>query len=177
MKPILAVAILSTVFSVSRLPAEEPGADPRKRMIFQPGQTEITTPVASPTPAAINTGTPDEAIQAFFLALKAGQVDPAYDALVRGTVISERSDDVKQLKARTSQAIESYGPIAGFEKIGTLAAGNSLIRHTCISLNEDLPLRWRFYFYKGPSGWKLVDLRVDDGLVELFEEVAREPKK
>lgn len=177
MNPILAIAIVSTVFSVSRLHAEEPGADPRKRMIFQPGQTEIATPVASPTPAAINTGTPDEAIQAFFLALKAGQVDPAYDALVRGTVISERSDDVKQLKARTSQAIESYGPIAGFEKIGTLAAGNSLIRHTCISLNEDLPLRWRFYFYKGPSGWKLVDLRVDDGLVELFEEVAREPKK
>lgn len=177
MNPILAIATIATVFSFSCLHAEEPGADPRKRMIFQPGQTEIATPVASPTPAAINTGTPDEAIQAFFLALKAGQVDPAYDALVRGTVISERNDDVKQLKARTSQAIESYGPIAGFEKIGTLAAGNSLIRHTCISLNEDLPLRWRFYFYKGPSGWKLVDLRVDDGLVELFEEVAREPKK
>jgi len=177
MNPLLAILTLTALFSVSSIRAEEPGADPRKRMIFQPGQTELATPAASPTPAAINTSTPDEAIQAFFLALKAGQVDPAYEALVRGTVIAERNEDVKQLKARTSQAIDSYGPIAGFEKIGSLAAGNSLIRHTCISLNQDLPLRWRFYFYKGPSGWKLVDLRVDDGLVELFEEVAREQKK
>ena len=39
-----------------------------------------------------------------------------------------------------------------------------------------LPLRWRFYFYKAQGTWKLVDLRVDDGLVELFEESIR-PRK
>jgi hypothetical protein len=46
----------------------------------------------------------------------------------------------------------------------------------CISLNSDLPLRWRFYFYKSQGAWKLVDLRVDDGLVELFEEAGRARK-
>jgi hypothetical protein len=44
-------------------------------------------------------------------------------------------------------------------------------------LNEDLPLRWRFYFYRSENKWKLVDLRVDDGIVELFDEVARNRRK
>jgi len=170
---IAALALLATLGS---LLAQEPGSDPRKRMIFQPGETVPEAPVATPTPVPVRSGKPIEAIQAFFLALKTGEVDAAYEALVRDTVISERRENVKELKARTRQALDSYGPVAGFEVIGTLPAGESLIRFTCISLNNDLPLRWRFYFYKGPGGWKLVDLRVDDGLVELFEEVARDQK-
>jgi hypothetical protein len=44
-------------------------------------------------------------------------------------------------------------------------------------LNEDLPLRWRFYFYRTEGKWKIVDLRVDDGIVELFDEVARNRRR
>ena len=54
--------------------------------------------------------------------------------------------------------------------------GSSLLRQSCISLNSDLPLRWRFYFYKSKGTWKLVDLRVDDALVELFEDGERARK-
>ena len=54
--------------------------------------------------------------------------------------------------------------------------GESLMRRTCISLNADLPLRWRFYFYKSGGAWRLVDLRVDDALVELFEDSGRAKK-
>jgi len=173
----LLFTILVALTTAGHSLAEEPGSDPRKRMIFQPGQTEPVAPVATPTPVATRSDRPIEAIQGFFLALKTGAVDAAYDGLVRNTVIADRAENVKELKARTKQALESYGPISGFEVIGTLPAGDSLVRFTCISLNNDLPLRWRFYFYKGPGGWKLVDLRVDDGLVELFEDVARDQKK
>jgi len=54
--------------------------------------------------------------------------------------------------------------------------GASLLRRTCISLNTDLPLRWRFYFYKSEGVWRLVDIRIDDGLVELFEDAGRSKK-
>jgi hypothetical protein len=172
------VLVIALTVAASALNAQEADkSDPRKRMVFPAAATEpAPTPVPAATPSP-KTDSPLATINAFFLALKSGLVDAAYDALARGTVISERKENVLQLKARTTQALDSYGPISGFEVIGTLEAGKNLTRYTCISLNTDLPLRWRFYFYRGPDGWKLVDLRVDDGLVELFEEVAREQAK
>lgn len=147
------------------------------RMIFQPGATE---PImnATPTPAPVQRvgENPSEVMDAFFAALKANHVDAGYDALVKGTIISERADDVAALKSRTKTAMDNYGPIAGYETVDEKVVGSSLLRRTCISLNSDLPLRWRFYFYKSGGTWKLVDLRVDDALVELFEEAGRAKK-
>ena len=84
---------------------------------------------------------------------------------------------MQKLKEKTLEALDNFGPIKGYDVVENLEIGQSLSRITCLSLNEDLPLRWRFYFYKADSQWRLVDLRVDDGLVELFEEVARKGKK
>lgn len=117
---------------------------------------------------------PEDIINAFFEALREEKVDEAYDALVRDTIIAERRDDVEALKRSTRQAMDAYGDITGFEIIQQMRAGTSLTRFTCLSLNTDLPLRWRFYFYRTPQGWKLVDLRIDDGLVELFDDIATE---
>ena len=118
---------------------------------------------------------PSEAMEMFFLALKAGQIDVAYDTLVKGSVIADRKDDVQGLKERTRHALDNFGPISG-EVIDEKTVGTSLLRKTCLSLNTDLPLRWRFYFYKSEGVWRLVDLRVDDGLVELFEDSVRARK-
>lgn len=154
-------------------------AGQRSSMIFAPGAKEptVSTPTPTATPAqAVSQGkaaSADDILNAFFLALKADQVDAAYDALVRNTIIAERQKDVDGLKAKTKEAIEGYGPIAGYEVVDEREVGTVLMRRTCISLNSDLPLRWRFYFYKTQGEWRLVDLRIDDGLVELFEDSAR----
>jgi len=146
--------------------SDDPG---RKRLVFPAGSSE---PLATPTPAG---KLPDAAsvIDTFFNTMKAGRTEAAYDALVKDTVIGQRAEDVKGLKERTQQAIDNYGPIAGYETVEERAVGTCLLRRTCISLNSDLPLRWRFYFYKSNDVWRLVDLRVDDGLVELFNEVTQ----
>ncbi len=149
------------------------------RMVFPPGALrpiETGSPTPAPAPGPRKLETPAEAIELFFLALKAGQVDAGYDALVRQTIIAERQNDVAALKERTKQAIDNYGPISGFEVVDEKTVGESLMRRTCISLNADLPLRWRFYFYKSGGAWRLVDLRVDDALVELFEDSGRAKK-
>jgi hypothetical protein len=149
--------------------AQEP-AD-RKKLVFQPGaDVPMPTPTAKTETKGLDAG---QVIDLFFLALQADKVDNAYDALVKNTIIAERAEDVAALKARTKEAIENYGPIRGYEIVEELSVGKNLLRRTCLSLNSDLPLRWRFYFYKGSGTWKLVDLRVDDGLVELFEDAAR----
>ncbi len=157
-------------------------SDQRKRMIFPSANPE---PQASASPSPASTAAPatgekhqDPAavIAAFFYALKAGQVEAAYEGLVKNTIIAERKENVNELKESTKKALDSYGPVSGYEVVDTLQVGSALVRQTCISLNQDLPLRWRFYFYRSEGAWKIVDMRVDDGLVELFEETARRQK-
>jgi hypothetical protein len=145
------------------------------RMVVQPGATEpAASPVPSPNPQ--KAGNPSEAIETFFATLRGGQIDAAYDTLVKDSIIADRRDDVAGLKKRTRDALDNFGPISGYETLDERLVGTSLLRRTCISLNSDLPLRWRFYFYKSEGTWKLVDLRVDDALIELFEEGSRARK-
>lgn len=120
---------------------------------------------------------PRPAIDLFFAQLAEGRVEEAYDNLVRGSIIEERKEDVDALKERSMRAIDAYGRVRSYEVLNEASAGTSLRRFTCLSLNEELPLRWRFYFYNSAKGWKLVDLRVDDGLVELFEEASARERK
>lgn len=173
---------LVAAFAVTQAFAQSPTPDNRKRLVFPPGASE-PLPTPSPTPAPVpaaaesaSVAKPNgaaETIDAFFLALKADKVDAAYDALVKGTIIADRAQDVASLKERTKHALDSYGPISGYEVVDEQIVGTVLFRRTCLSFNTDLPLRWRFYFYKSGGNWNLVDLRVDDGLVELFEDAAR----
>jgi hypothetical protein len=141
----------------------------KSRLVIPPGQTR---PAATPDPNELQRE-PRERIDAFFALLSRDRVDEAYTDLVKGTIIEERKEDVTTLKDRTQRALDAYGMIRHYEVLNELSAGSSLRRYTCLSLNEELPLRWRFYFYNSARGWKLVDLRVDDGLVELLEEAGR----
>jgi len=172
MRFVLIIFLTSSSISLAQQSSDKERAG---RMFFPPGMKE---PAASPTqvPGPRRADSPSEAMEMFFLALKAGQINAAYDALVKGSIIAERREDISGLKERTRQALDNYGPVSGYEVVDEKAVGTSLLRRTCISLNADLPLRWRFYFYKSEGSWKLVDLRVDDGLVELFEEAGRARK-
>lgn len=170
--PLVLLVLFAALATAS---AQSEGREKGGRIIFQPGATEPVI-TGTPTPTPRTADKPAEIMEAFFLALKAGQVDAGYDALVKGTIIADRTEDVTALKSRTKTALDGYGPVAGFEVVDEQTVGTSLLRRTCISLNSDLPLRWRFYFYKTGGAWRLVDLRVDDALVELFEEAGRAKK-
>lgn len=150
------------------------GEEGRKRIIFPPGAREPANAPSTASPASAARPEPEAAIREFFRALAAERIEEAYEALIRGTTLADREDDVKALKERTRQALDVCGPFAKYEVLEERKAGEHLWRWTCLSLHEDLPLRWRFYFYNpGGAGWRLVDLRVDDGLVELFEDAGR----
>jgi hypothetical protein len=73
--------------------------------------------------------------------------------LAKNTLIATKAENLEQLKKRTRDALDNFGPVTGYEVVETIEIGKSLFRQTCISLNEDLPLRWRFYFYRtGENG-------------------------
>ena len=50
-----------------------------------------------------------------------------------------------------------------------------MTRVTCLALAKQIPIRWRFYFYKASDTWKLVDIGINDRLVDLFEEPVAAP--
>jgi hypothetical protein len=172
MRLVVIVLLFSSALSLAQQGSDK---EPAGRTVFPRAVAQpAAPPISTPVPRA--PADPSEVVDAFFLALKAGQIDAAYDGLVKGSIIADRPEDVAALKKRTQEALDNYGPVSGYEMVDEKVVGTTLMRRTCISLNADLPLRWRFYFYKFEDAWKLVDLRVDDGLVELFEEGGRARK-
>jgi hypothetical protein len=137
---------------------------------------ETDTPASTSTPAATAATSssadkaPFQMVDTFFKSLEAGKVDQAYDQLLVGSKIAELSKDVSTLKTKTRDAIREFGDITGYESVSIKNVGTHLIRATYVSVGKDFPIRWRFYFYKTPEHWKLIDIRVDDRLADLFEE-------
>ena len=109
-------------------------------------------------------------LTAFFTQLTQKMVDEAYAGLTAGSTIAEKEDDVAKLKESTLQAMKLFGDFRGYELIEVRRVGRNLQRVTCLSLGKDLPLRWRFYFYRSGNVWRLIDMRVDDRLMDLFDE-------
>jgi len=129
-----------------------------------------------PTPAPTTTApqgpirTPDEIVGTFFATLQADKVDAAYDTLDAEFAMMDRGDQSKAMRAQTQKALDAYGPVLGNELVRDEKFGTHLMRRTYVLVGEQLPLRWKFYFYKSADRWKLIDLRIDDALVEWFDE-------
>ena len=141
------------------------------RMVFEPGATVPAGMEIDPNPGQLKLNPAlGKTIGDFFLALRKKQIDEAYDQLTKGSKIAEKPEDVANLKNQTKKAVGFFGDIQGYELVEVHPVGTRLTRVTCLSLNRDLPLRWRFYFYRLDNEWKLVDLGVNDRLVDLFEE-------
>jgi len=172
---------------IENAPREEmvPSAIPRKLTDQLPSKatsTPTATPAASPEPTATPSSlsieapsapdprTPEQVVVDFFTSLQNDQVDAAYEGLSAGTMLMTKGEESRELRARTQSALDTYGPVHGFELVKTDRVGDLLERRTYVLHADVLPLRWKFYFYKGSGSWKLVDLRVDDALVELFDE-------
>ncbi len=107
-------------------------------------------------------------LNAFFENMQQAKIDAAYDALLEGSKINSRREDVASLHDHARKAITEYGAIQSFDILQSRFAGQNLLRVTVLSVGADYPLCWRFYFYKGGQDWRLLDLRVDDGLSGMF---------
>ena len=126
----------------------------------------ISIPASSP----LNDDLPTQMAADFFASLKKGQIDDAYATLTKGSKTIEKPEDLRILKQKTKEAIDVFGAIIGYELVETKRIGTHLMRRTYLSLGDEFPLRWRFYFYEAGGRWRLIDLRVDDRLTGMFDE-------
>lgn len=179
------VSLLITAIFIagaSAAPGQGRSTPERKTMIFQPGAKTPDAPASTPAPtrppAAVPVAQPvqpgldepGQAAAAFFGLLQKQAIDEAYAGLTKGSKIGVQPEELKNLKAKTNEALEVFGSILGHEVVETKTIGSHLMRRTYLSLGKDFPLRWRFYFYFSEGHWRLVDLRVDDRLSGMFEE-------
>jgi len=154
-------------------PAEKPPVKPADK----PAEKPPAEPEKDATPAVVTSTVPPEPSQiarAFFGLLAKGDVDGAYEGLMKGSNIAQRPEEVKSLKTKTKQAIDIFGTIHGYDLVELKPVGERLMRTTYLSFGHELPLRWRFYFYKAQEDWRLIDIRVDDKLNGIFEEAIEE---
>ena len=165
-------------------PPEKTGEKP-KVLIFQPGE-KLPNGVTEPGVAkgdvvqrAVHSNPmldgPAGIVTTFFASLKEGKIEEAYATLTKGSKIAEKPEELRQLKAKTREAIDVFGNINGFDFVESRAIGQRLVRATYVSLGKVFPLRWRFYFFKPEDVWRLIDMRVDDKLPGIFDET-EEPK-
>jgi hypothetical protein len=177
MRILLVLAVLcASAFAQSGIqsaPAEDastPSSAPKKL----PDKLEKPTPKPEPPKPK---RTPDEVAASFFDLLKADKVDAAYDTLKMEFGIAERDpDEARKIRAQTQKALDTFGPALSYEMILEEKLGTHLIRRTYLLIGEVLPLRWKFYFYKPAESWMLIDLRIDDGIPQWFDEKAQAKK-
>jgi len=141
---------------------------PAKPMVAAAAAAAPTVTIAASSP--INDDVPTQMAADFFASLKKGQIDDAYATLTKGSKTIEKPEDLRILKQKTKEAIEVFGAIIGYELVDTNRIGTHLMRRTYLSLGDEFPLRWRFYFYEAGGRWRLIDLRVDDRLTGMFDE-------
>lgn len=201
-RPFVSIFAIACVSAGALAAPEKPAATPKpaaektekapektKTLIFQPGEKlpsgsvpESAPAKAEPAPRAVHSALnpmqdgPSQMVAAFFAAIKDGKIDDGYAGLTKGSKIAEKPEELRQLKAKTREAVEVFGNIDGYDFVESKAIGQRLVRATYISQGKVFPLRWRFYFYKPENVWRLIDMRVDDKLTGIFDET-EEPVK
>jgi hypothetical protein len=161
----LAVGVLAQEKPTKEKPKTPPAATP---VPAEANRAETPRPTPATTPS---NDVPAQVASIFFGLLQKNEIDPAYEGLMKGSKIAERPEELKTLKSKTKEAIDVFGPIQNYELVETKNVGTRLLRRTYLSLNKEFPLRWRFYFYQSDNVWRLIDLRVDDRVTGMFDEV------
>jgi hypothetical protein len=168
------LALVLAALPISLQGQEESIPTPRTEQV-SPAMRPVAPPMqpiasaAAEKEAAASVG-PRSIVEKFFATLGLGKVEEAYAKLTEGSTIRENANQLEMLQTKTDGAIEEFGRIEGQELVEMEWAGSSLVRLTYLSLGEKFPLRWRFYFYQRNGVWRLVDIRVDDRLKDLFHE-------
>jgi hypothetical protein len=100
----------------------------------------------------------------FFVKLMETRVNAAYDQLLVGSPIKDKSSTVQNLVDKTSEALIAYGKPISVEFIKQQNYGDSIVRLVYILKYERAPLVWEFFFYQATpkSDWSLINLRFND---------------
>lgn len=109
-------------------------------------------------------------IDAFFQQLVKGEVQPAIQKIIEGSLIGNNPAQITNLISQINNAINLYGPLIGAEHVKTSTSAQSLCKVIAISKHAGYALKWTFLYYNGTTGWVLLNIEFNDDIESLFKE-------
>ena len=88
--------------------------------------------------------------------------------LLEGSKIAAKLEDVSKLQDRTTDMIQNYGAVRGYDLVNVEFVGKSLCRMTYLTRSDVAPVRWRIVFYRPADRWRVFNLQIDDAVMEFF---------
>ncbi|MFW6124741.1 MAG: hypothetical protein ACOC46_01225, partial [Pirellulales bacterium] len=107
-----------------------------------------------------------EAVEEFLATLARGEVDDAFQQILRGSPVADETEQVEHLVTQTENALRAYGAFRGSERLDIRSIGQSLVFLRYLYKTERLPLVWFFAYYRpdAQAEWNLVVIRFDTDL-------------
>lgn len=106
---------------------------------------------------------------AFFNALKRGEVDKAYTDLFAGTLVAQRTIEIQNLAGQTRVGLQTYGAVESW----------NLVRSDCISATycrlifqvdtAQIPVFFTFVIHRRNESWKALSVFFTDVSTPLFD--------
>jgi len=119
---------------------------------------------ATPAPAGAQpAATPEAPVRLFLSELLAGRMEQAVDGLfAASTTAGQKPGERENLIAQLNAAVQTYGPIIGFERSGAQASGSMAMRQYYLVQHRDMVVRWEFVLVRTGTGWKVDYFGFDD---------------
>ena len=111
------------------------------------------------------TAEPKAMADAFFKQIAAGDVKPAYDELMKGSlVLTSQPAQMDNLINQTNLGLKAYGNIRTAELVIEKAYGAYVKKLIYVTPMDKHPLVWRFHFFKSKDGWVVSSASFNDKL-------------
>ncbi|MEX0937511.1 MAG: hypothetical protein WDZ59_06590 [Pirellulales bacterium] len=105
-------------------------------------------------------------IHNLFEDLALGRAESAFDTLLRGSPLEDRSNDVQRLAERAQQLKDTYGAYQSHERITSKKVGSDVAVVKYLYKCADSPVVWYFTFYRPSTSeaWNVISVRFDTDL-------------
>jgi len=110
---------------------------------------------------------PRVSVENFFDQVIQGEPATGLGALLKGSSMAEGNpEQLARLQEQIQAVIEAKGSARGYELIAAERVGSSVLYLKYILLLEQVPLAWRFYYYRIGEAWEPISVHFDSRLVD-----------
>jgi hypothetical protein len=108
-------------------------------------------------------------IEKFFITIQSNRSAEAFKDILTDSGIDNSGANVDAFVQKTDKAIKDYGVMRNYELFDVRTLTTKVTMLTYFAHLETEPLRWQFFYEtSATTPWKLINLRVDDGLDEAI---------
>ena len=99
----------------------------------------------------------------FLQLLRAGKPEEALDSILESSPLYARKIGAREtVLGQMKVAIEGYGPVTGYEHLGTQALGTMVRRERYLVQHRDWVVRWEFHLVFTAAGWRVGHFSFND---------------